>query len=303
MARATSCVARKHRPWPRPSKRSRPAACMSLSLQMPGPNVSIPTAFFPSCRSAPLQRASSNNTRAWDSGIGELWRGMQRWQRSRITHCLLEGSKKQTPLKCALSIGITHSAATLLHTPARRAPQSMSASMLFVAAIASAPCHVGPRSSGRRRHVGLLRRRAIMWPSVALRAGTFGSDWCTCRGSRRWLSEVPEKPMMRGLSAKCQALHDSRWGNCFVSAGNTHAFSQQLMASMLWLKQRCKVAICAALLVSTLRMLSGAGTCPGFVCLPDACSHCRYTSCCALTPMRLSCSNACLSSSTERPSW
>eukprot|EP00983_Pelagomonas_calceolata_P130189 1161667-Pelagomonas_calceolata.AAC.6 len=27
MARATSCVARKHRPWPRPSKRSRPAAC------------------------------------------------------------------------------------------------------------------------------------------------------------------------------------------------------------------------------------------------------------------------------------
>eukprot|EP00983_Pelagomonas_calceolata_P130192 1161667-Pelagomonas_calceolata.AAC.9 len=63
-------------------------------------------------------------------------------------------------------------------------------------------------TSGRRRHVGLLRRRAIMWPSVALRAGTFGSDWCTCRGSRRWLSEVPEHSghEIQGSAAACKLL-------------------------------------------------------------------------------------------------
>jgi len=36
------------------------------------------------CRSAPLQRASSNMANASCSAIGELWRGKQRWLGSRI---------------------------------------------------------------------------------------------------------------------------------------------------------------------------------------------------------------------------
>mmetsp|Transcript_11369 Transcript_11369/g.37339 ORF Transcript_11369/g.37339 Transcript_11369/m.37339 type:complete len:308 (-) Transcript_11369:605-1528(-) len=243
---------------PSPSMRMRPAACISLSLVICSPHVSMPRARGRRRRSAPRQRDSSKTARQSRSLMGELDRGSTRSCRSATVQHAQRGSKYTTPRwrgeRRPLSSRCRATAALVI--PARNAPASMIASTSSASARLTVACHCGSAAEGAGRAWNGVpappRRRLSMRPLVPVSCATpqalgeptssaadpsaLRSRCSTCSGSRWCRSHVPEKPTGAPKAppfARCHGDASTLAGNCVVSSGNTSAVTWKNISSML----------------------------------------------------------------------